>query len=49
MIGVVGLGFVGLTTSVGLALKGNTVLGYDIDRRRMAQIKNGVVPFYEEA
>jgi len=48
MIGVVGLGFVGLTTSVGLALKGNTVLGYDIDERRMAQIKNGVVPFYEE-
>lgn len=48
MIGVVGLGFVGLTTSVGLALKGHTVIGYDKNKNKLSQIKNGIVPFYEK-
>lgn len=48
MIGVVGMGFVGLTTSVGLALKGHTVLGYDKDRNKVDQISRGIVPFYED-
>jgi UDPglucose 6-dehydrogenase len=48
IIGVMGLGFVGLTTGVGLALKGHTVLGYDIDHQKLLKISKGDVPFYEE-
>ena len=47
-IGVVGLGFVGLTAAVGFALKGQTVLGYDKDKNKLRQISNGIVPFYEK-
>ena len=47
-VGVVGLGFVGLTAAVGFALKGQAVLGYDKDKNKLRQISNGTVPFYEK-
>lgn len=46
-IGVVGLGFVGLTTSLGFAAKGYRVLALDNDKERFYQIKNGKSPFKE--
>jgi UDPglucose 6-dehydrogenase len=47
VITVFGLGFVGLTTALGLAEKGNRVFGYDINKERNQSINNGVVPFLE--
>ena len=47
MIGVVGLGFVGLTTSLGFADHGITTMGYDIDEAKVSDIVNGKIPFYE--
>ncbi|MDR1714081.1 MAG: nucleotide sugar dehydrogenase [Coriobacteriales bacterium] len=47
-IAVIGLGFVGLTTAVGLAEKtGLAVVGYDCDAARSAQIRAGQLPFVE--
>jgi UDPglucose 6-dehydrogenase len=49
LIAVIGLGFVGLTTAVGLAEKtGRKVRGYDLDARKVAAIRGGELPFYEE-
>ncbi|RPI79939.1 MAG: UDP-glucose/GDP-mannose dehydrogenase family protein [Desulfobacteraceae bacterium] len=48
MIGIIGLGFVGLTTGVGLALQGHQVMGYDIDAFKLRQIQEGKIPFYEK-
>ena len=47
MIGVIGLGFVGLTTSLGFSEKGITTMGYDIDRAKINLIKSGKIPFHE--
>jgi len=47
MIGVVGLGFVGLTTALGLAHKGYKVCGFDISSSRVEDLRNGHVPFHE--
>ncbi len=48
MIGVVGLGFVGLTTALGIAEKTNKIVyGYDSDETRFSCINRGEVPFYE--
>jgi len=47
MITVVGLGFVGLTTAVGLAYKGLKTYGYEIDKSKLETIKRGNLPFYE--
>ncbi len=47
MITVIGLGFVGLTTAVGLAYKGFKVYGYENDKEKLEKIKNGKLPFYE--
>ena len=46
-ISVIGLGFVGLTTALGFAEKGVTVIGYDRDTGRRSMIGSGVVPFHE--
>jgi len=46
-IGVFGLGFVGLTTSLGLAEKGFLVHGYDVDSSKLQNIYNGNIPFLE--
>ena len=47
MITVVGLGFVGLTTALGFAQKGNKVFGYDINKEKTEIISNKKLPFYE--
>ena len=46
-IGIIGLGFVGLSFGSVLASKGHLVIGVDIDKEKLKKIKNGVVPFYE--
>tara|TARA_B100001146_G_scaffold158675_1_gene139710 strand:+ start:51 stop:1364 length:1314 start_codon:yes stop_codon:yes gene_type:complete len=46
-IGIIGLGFVGLSFGSVLASKGHSVTGVDIDKEKIEKIKNGVVPFYE--
>lgn len=47
-IGVIGLGFVGLTLSVVLANNGFNVYGVDTDLNKVELIKNRKTPFYEE-
>ena len=47
MISIIGLGFVGLTTALGLADKGFKVFGYEIDQERRNQINDGIIPFHE--
>jgi UDPglucose 6-dehydrogenase len=44
---VIGLGYVGLTTAVGLASLGHDVTGVDVDRDRVATISAGLVPMHE--
>jgi UDPglucose 6-dehydrogenase len=46
-IGVMGVGYVGLVTAAGLAETGNFVIGYDIDRTKIARLRKGEVPIYE--
>lgn len=46
-IGIIGLGFVGLTFAVFLALKNFKIVGIDIDQNKTAKIKNGEIPFFE--
>lgn len=48
MITVIGLGFVGLTTALGLGEKGNKVYGYDTDIAKTNLIKNKKLPFFEK-
>ncbi len=46
-ITVFGLGFVGLTTSLGFAEYGHTVYGVEINPERLNTIRNGQLPFLE--
>lgn len=46
-VAVLGSGYVGLVSAVGLGLRGHEVLAVDIDPARVEQIKNGAVPFHE--
>ena len=46
-IGIVGLGFVGLSLTSVLASKGFDVIGIDIDEEKCKKISNGITPFYE--
>jgi len=46
-VGVVGLGFVGLSLASVLGAKGYKVLGFDSDKSKSRMIKNGTAPFYE--
>ncbi len=46
-VSVVGLGFVGLTTSLGLAEYGHKVYGLEADAKRLEQICAGKLPFHE--
>jgi UDPglucose 6-dehydrogenase len=46
-VAVVGLGYVGITTSLGLASLGHTVLGIDIDEVKVANLQSGALPIYE--
>lgn len=47
MICVVGLGFVGLTTALGFAEKGHSVVGMDRSAQLVAALSQGSVPFSE--
>ena len=46
-INVIGLGFVGLTTITGFASKGFIVRGVENDKKKINQLKNFKIPFYE--
>lgn len=46
-VAVIGAGYVGLTTAACLADLGNSVTVVDINREKIAQLKNHRVPFYE--
>jgi len=46
-IGIVGLGFVGLSLTSVLSAKGYDVVGIDVDKEKCEKILNGVTPFYE--
>jgi len=46
-IAVFGLGYVGLSTGIVFATKGNQVIGVDIDEERVKKINQGILPFYE--
>lgn len=46
-IAVMGLGYVGITTSVGLAKLGHDVVGFDIDADRVKTLWLGTPPIYE--
>lgn len=44
---IIGLGFVGLTTSLGFSEKGIKVYGYDINPKKLELLKKFVIPFHE--
>lgn len=46
-IGVIGLGYVGLTAAVGLATQGHDIVGIDTNQVLINALKNGRVPLYE--
>ena len=46
-IGIVGLGFVGLSLTSVLSSKGYDVVGLDVDRKKCEKINEGIPPFYE--
>lgn len=46
-IGIIGLGFVGLSFASVLASKGHSVIGVDSDERKVSSINGGVTLFYE--
>ena len=47
MVSVIGLGYVGLCTSVCLASRGFRTLGVDVNEKRLAFIRRGKLPFHE--
>jgi UDPglucose 6-dehydrogenase len=47
-VGVIGLGYVGLTTAIGLARLGHDVVGYDLDVKRVESLARGESPIHEE-
>ncbi|MDF2546539.1 MAG: putative UDP-glucose 6-dehydrogenase [Anaerosolibacter sp.] len=48
MIGIIGLGFVGLTTALGLAeMTGNQVWGFEKDKEKRSIIASKNIPFFE--
>ena len=47
-VGVIGLGFVGLSLAVALASRGFKVVGIDVDSGKIELIRHGRAPFYEK-
>ena len=47
-VAVVGLGYVGLTTAIGLAQLGHKVLGFDVDDSKVTRLSAGKSPIYED-
>ncbi len=46
-ISVIGTGYVGLCTAVGLASKGYSVIACDVDNQKISKINEGIPPFHE--
>mgnify|MGYP001446576249 FL=1 len=46
-IGVIGTGFVGLTTAIGLAHKNFKVNCYEIQKKKRNLLKQSLIPFHE--
>ncbi len=46
-IAVIGTGYVGLTTSIGLASLGHQVVGYDVDPAKVEVLQAGKLPIHE--
>jgi len=46
-VGVVGVGYVGLTQAVGMAQLGHSVIAYDIDQAKIEKLNKGNSPFFE--
>ncbi|MFZ9359951.1 MAG: 3-hydroxyacyl-CoA dehydrogenase NAD-binding domain-containing protein, partial [Candidatus Nanopelagicales bacterium] len=46
-IGVVGAGYVGLTSAVCFAELGHDVIALDVDAKKIIQLQNGLIPIYE--
>jgi len=47
VIGIIGLGYVGITTAVGMARLGHKVIGYDLNRERVETLSTGKSPIFE--
>ena len=47
MVTILGLGFVGLTTALGLSHLGYKVYGFDVNKERVETLKSGKIPFFE--
>ena len=45
---VIGTGYVGLVTGAGLAELGNQVICVDVDKEKIANLKEDKTPFYEK-
>jgi len=46
-IAIAGVGYVGLTTAACLAQLGNQVIGFDVDRKKIASLRRGLITFSE--
>lgn len=46
-VAVIGTGFVGVVSAAAFASFGNTVIGLDIDEKKVADLQLGIVPFHE--
>ncbi len=47
-VAVIGMGYVGTTMSVALSLQGHQVMGLDVDKAKIAKLRLGTLPIYEE-
>jgi UDPglucose 6-dehydrogenase len=47
-IGIIGTGYIGLVTSLGLSKLGNKVICMDVDEDKISLLKKGISPIYEE-